>query len=151
MAQVIQETAIQNFYRRWGPTVFGFCSLLLGNETWAESITAGTFVTYVQRDLELDLVTFPSELLAIAWNQSESLVRLHPQSTGHSGKLNDAILHLPAKERAAFILRSVMAIDELEAGNILGMPLETLRKAWFRAVLELRRLLPPDFLKERSA
>ena len=151
MAQVSELTAIQNFYQRWSPRVYGFCCLLIGDETSAEAVTAGAFRSYTGRGLELDLVKLPEELLALAWDLSKQSATREAKSNVSSEKLNEAILRLPLEERAVFILRSVMAIDELDAGSILGLPVAALRRTWFRAMLELRKLLPANFFKERSA
>lgn len=151
MAQVSELTAIQNFYQRWSPRVYGFCCLLIGDETSAEAVTAGAFRAYTGRGLELDLAKLPEELLALAWDLSKQSTTRATKLNVNSEKLNEAILLLPLEERAVFILRSVMVIDELDAGSILGLPVAALRRTWFRAMLELRKLLPANPFKERSA
>lgn len=152
MAQINKTTSVENFYRRWSPRVFGFSSLLLGNQSSAEAVTAGAFLAYAERDLELDLVHLPDELMSLAWDLCKPMaVETETNLSASSGKLNNALLLLPAEERAVFILRNVMAMDELDAGSILGLSLAALRRAWFRAMLELRKLLPANFHKERSA
>lgn len=151
MAQVSKETAIQKFYVRWSPKVFGFCTLLLGDETSAERVTVGAFLAYAERESELDLAKLPEELLRLAWGLGKPLAENQTKLTANNGKLSGAILQLPVEERAVFILRSVMAMDEVDAGSILSLPVATLRRTWFRAVLELRKLLPANSFKERSS
>lgn len=143
--------SIQKFYRRWSPKVFGFCRLLLGEGSAAEAVTAGAFRAYVERDLDLDVIRVPEELLALAWDLSKQCADGHEKPTANGGPLSDAILLLPLEERAVFVLRSVLAVDELDAGSILGLPLPALRRTWFQAVRHLRELLPANFYKERSA
>ena len=151
MAQVSKLDAIQNFYRRWSPRVFGFCSLVLGEGSSAEAATAGAFRAYVERDLELDVVRMPEELLAFAWGLSKQCPNGGENARASGQTLRDAILLLPLEERAVFVLRSILAVDELDAGSILGLPLPALRRTWFHAVRHLTKLLPANFHKERSA
>lgn len=142
--------AIQKFYQRWSPKVFGFCRLLLGEGISAEAVTASAFRAYLERELDLDVLRMPEELLAFAWDLSRQCPE-PSEKPATNGSLSDAILLLPLEERAVFVLRSILAVDELDAGSILGLPLATLRRTWFRAVRHLREFLPTNFYKERSA
>jgi hypothetical protein len=152
MARINQTASAERFYRRWSPKVFGFCSLLLGNKVSAETVTAQAFRGYFERDLEPELVRLPDELMALAWDLCRPIASEGQGfGNGNSEKLDAAILRLPVEERAVFILRNVMAVDELDAGSILGLSLAALRRTWFRAMVDLRKLVPANFRKEQRA
>lgn len=150
MTRVGSETDIHDFYRRWSPQVCAFCRLFLGDPSRAEEATARAFLAYVERDLDLDFGELPDDLLRFAWEAGKHYDETRPSLVANGRDLGKAILLLPFEERAVFILRSVMGMDELDVGTVLDFPLQKVRETWMRALLELRRLLPTSFFGDRA-
>jgi len=59
-----------------------------------------------------------------------------------------ALLYLPCEQRAVFILRNVLGVPEKSVAVATGFSPERVRELWIQGLIQLRSLLPKDFLKE---
>lgn len=143
--QLITETDIHDFYRRWSPQVFAFCRLFLGDHPNSREATKAAFLAYVERDLELGFQKIPDDLLRFAWEASKRYGEPRPSPITPPRDLAEAILWLPFEDRAVFIFSSVMGLNELDAGTVLEWPVQKVREKRTRAWLGLRQLLPASF------
>lgn len=133
----------QDFYRLWRRPVFAFCLLTCGDRTQAEWLTEETFAWYFRR---ADFVALrrsahiPVGLLRSAADlaSNDGSRRLRAASS----RFNQAVLELPFKERASFILVSVLSVPPSAAAVALRLSSSQLASCWLRAVFELRARWP---------
>lgn len=68
-------------------------------------------------------------------------------------KIFKAVQGLPEKQRTIFILKEISGFRQTDIGDILGIPVGTVKSLMHRAVKKLQRELMsyrPDFFKERG-
>lgn len=151
MVVATNEKELREFYTKWSPLVFRVCRLFLGNDAEAEKATEAGFLTYFERELDLDRVALPILLLIFALEAGKRYCASIAKRPDPPTELGEAILLLPCDERAVFILRNVVGLDELTVGEIVELPIPEVRKRWFQSLMHLRELMPKESLKERNA
>lgn len=130
---------IHDFYQRWKSQIFGFFLLVGGDEEKAELLTAQTFVSYFRcgdsvahhrhSHIPVALLRFASDLAGIQWGQHRG---------ARSAGLTAALLALPLKERAVFIMISILRVQPSIAAVALRLRSGQLADHWTRAALRLR-------------
>jgi hypothetical protein len=151
MVVATNEKELREFYTKWSPLVFRVCRLFLGNDAEAEKATEAGFLTYFERELDLDRVALPILLLIFALEAGKRYCASIAKRPDPPTELGEAILLLPCDERAVFILRNIAGLDELTVGEIVELPIPEVRKRWFQSLMHLRELMPKESLKERNA
>jgi hypothetical protein len=139
------------FYERWSSEVFTFCSLLLGERQPAELCTEQVFSLFFQSAgcQFTGYSEIPVRLLRFACDIAEVRCHRHPQ--GNIKSRAQALLALAFRDRAAFILVSVLRLKSSAAAVALGIDREELRRRWLNAALELRHLWPnPNEMQLRT-
>jgi len=59
---------VEAFYQRWGPDVFAFCRLFLGDEEQAEIVCSKAFLTFYRESTRLPVTgEIPSRLVGLAY------------------------------------------------------------------------------------
>lgn len=146
---MLTKRSVRRFYKQWSPKVFAFCQLLFTDQAEAEKATAWAFHAYVERDLPLEWAGIPAFLFMFALDHARNGA---PQGTTapQALRLEDAILALPVKDRAVFILRNVMDFEEFVVGEIAEIPVNEVRRRWMRSLRCVREWLPKDYFKERG-
>jgi hypothetical protein len=129
----------REFYQRWSTQVFTFCRLLCGERARAELCTEQTFALFFRSAdcIALDSYSeIPAALLRFAFDTAEihcqGLLRTEVQSRAQ------ALLAIPFRDRAVFILISVLGLKRSAAAVALGMSSEQLRRRWLNAASRLR-------------
>lgn len=111
-----------DFYKRWNYEIFAFCLLVGGDRRTAESLTEQTFALYFRcadlvalrncSHVPVSLLRFASDLAEIHCCQPLRAVPCEPTR---------ALLALPFKERAAFVLVSMLKVPHSTAAVALGL------------------------------
>lgn len=125
-----------------------FCRLFFGDEAQAERATEQAFVAYVRGGSDLDTDGVPTALYrcVLAAVRDRCSVRASPRPNGRFPK--DAILLLPCNQRAVFILRYVVGLNVGQVATVTGLSPNAVRSLAFRALMQIREILPRDFFKE---
>jgi DNA-directed RNA polymerase specialized sigma24 family protein len=133
------------FYKRWGPDVFVFCRLFLGDEQLAEAASSKAFVEFYRQSGDLSVAgEVPSRLIGLAF-QAMQPCREGPRLDKDNGTLENCILRLSCRQRAVFIMRNVMGMSWPGVAAATSLSAEDARQAWLRGMLTVRDLLPRDF------
>lgn len=130
----------RKFYERWSSQVFTFCNLLCGDRARAELCTEQVFMLFFQSaDCNaLDSYSeIPNALLRFAFDIAE--VHCQEPLRAEVQSRAQALLALPFRDRAVFILISVLGLRRSAAAVALEMSKEQLRRRWLNAALQLRR------------
>ena len=131
----------QDFYRLWSRPVFAFCLLVCGDRTHAEWLTEESFAWYFRR---ADFVALrrreqiPVALLRSAADLAKSYGGRRLDAA--SSEFKRAVLELPFKERASFILVSVLGVQSSTAAVALRLSSSQLASCWLEAALRLHGL-----------
>ncbi len=133
------------FYKRWGPDVFVFCRLFLGDEQQAEAVSSKAFVEFYRESFELPITgEVPSRLMGLVF-QAIQPCREGPRLGKDIGTLETCILRLNCRQRAVFIMRNVMGMSWPVVAAAANLSVEDARQAWLKGMLLVRDLLPRDF------
>jgi hypothetical protein len=127
-------------YDQWSSQVFTFCRLLCGERERAELCTEQVFMLFFQSAdcIVLDSYSeIPVALLRFAFEITE--IHCQEPMRAEAQSRAQALLALPFRDRAVFILISVMGLRRSAAAVALGMGKEQLRRRWLDAALHLRR------------
>ncbi|MBI3476337.1 MAG: hypothetical protein HY010_11435 [Acidobacteria bacterium] len=135
------------FYKRWGPDVFVFCRLFLGDEQQAEAVSSKAFVEFYRHSGKLSVTgEVPSRLMALVF-QAMQPCREGPRLDKDSDTLENCILRLNCRQRAVFIMRNVMAMSWPGVAAATSLSVEDARQTWLKGMLTVRELLPRDFFE----
>ena len=94
---------VEAFYKRWGPDVFVFCRLFLGDEPEAETASAKAFLEFCRESSELAVAgEIPYRLVSLAYRGMQPC-HASPSATPKDGRVESCILCLECKQRAVFI------------------------------------------------
>jgi hypothetical protein len=146
-ANVHDLREVEAFYKRWGPDVFVFCRLFLGDEPQAETVSSKAFLGFYRESSELPLTgEVPPRLVGSAL-QAMQPCRDGTASSPQSGSLEKCILHLDCKQRSVFIARNVLGMTWSGIAIATNFPLEEVRQFWLSGMLQVRELLPRDFFE----
>ena len=128
-----------DFYKRWSSQIFTFCLLSSGNRGEAEWLTEASFGLYFRcadfvalhhgSQVPVALLRFASDLA-----NAHCRRRRGEDSCGFA----QALLELPFKDRAAFILVSILRVQPSVAAVALRLRSSQLAAYWTRAALRLR-------------
>jgi RNA polymerase sigma-70 factor (sigma-E family) len=77
--------------------------------------------------------------------------RHEPDFGGDDLILWQALQHLPARQRAAIVLRYYLDLPEAEVARLLGVPVGTVKSLVHRGLTRLRDRLGPTYAAERLA
>jgi len=134
----------QAFYERWGPDVFVFCRLFLGDKEQAETASSRAFVEFYSQTNKLpESDEVPSRLIGLAL-RAMTPCGAKLTSIADPYSLEDCVLSLDYQKRAVFILRNVLGMSWLGVATAMSLPVEEVQQAWLQAMLTVRRLLPRD-------
>ena len=128
-----------DFYKRWSSQVFAFCLLVYGDRGKAEWLAEETFTLYFRGADSVALRNrsrVPVALLRFA----ADLAKTHCSQRRGAGSfgLAENLLSLPFKDRAAFILVSILRVQPSAAAVALRLRSGQLAVHWIRAALRLR-------------
>jgi len=136
-----------DFYKRWNSQIFAFCLLVCGDRGKAEWLTEQAFGLYFRcadfvalhecSHVPVALLRFASDLAEADCSQ-----RSGARSCGHTW----ALLALPFKQRAVFILVSILSVPHSVAAVALRLRSSQLAACWIDAALLMRWF----WLKDRS-
>ena len=102
---------VEAFYQRWGPDVFAFCRLFLGDEKQAEIVCSKAFLTFYRESTRLPVTgELPSRLAGLAY-QAMQPCRAGPSEIVNERSLENCILLLDCRQRAIFIMRNVLRMS----------------------------------------
>src|SRR5581483_762243 len=133
------------FYKRWGPDVFVFCRLFLGDKQQAEALSSKTFLEFYRQSDKLSVTDeVPSRLIGLAFQAVQPCLE-GPQSSKDGGTFESCILRLDCRQRAVFIMRNVMGMSWPGVAAATCLSAEDVRQAWLKGMLTVRDLLPRDF------
>ena len=145
VAGMYQEREVEAFYKRWGPDVFVFCRLFLGDEAEAETLAARAFLTFCREGGTLPTTgEVPPRLVGSAFHAMQPC---QPERSrlSQGGALEKSILCLDCKQRAVFIMRNVLGMTWTGVATGMNLSAEKVRQLWLKGMLRLRELLPHDF------
>ena len=145
------EKEVHAFYRQWASPVFDFCRLFDGDPVRAEEATAEAFLNYLRRGFALDLDRLPDLLLRSAVDACKHRCFPRNRETLAGRDLWSAILLLPCDQRAVFILRDVLEMDEEATAVAIGLPRQQVRELRLQSLLGVRELLSKNMLMEQIA
>lgn len=128
-----------DFYKRWSSQIFAFCLLVCGDREKAEWLTEETFTLYFRGADSVALRNgsrVPVALLrfAVDLGKTHCSQRWGAASCG----FDQAVLELPFKDRAAFILVSILRVQPSAAAVALRLRSSQLAAYWIRSALRLR-------------
>jgi DNA-directed RNA polymerase specialized sigma24 family protein len=144
------EQEIRGFYDRWKSQVYTLCLLFPDDEKTAEEAVTEAFATFLRTKGSLLPDGLPAGLLASA------VASLHRRCAGVTASrsadqsLKPALLRLRCEQRAVFILRDVLGLEEGVVAAATRLPSNQVRALRFAALMQLRELLPKDFLEESN-
>ena len=131
----------QDFYRLWRRPVFAFCLLACGDRTQAEWLTEETFTWYFRHADFVALRRSPQIPVGLLRSAADLASNYGSRWRGAaSTDFNQAVLELPFKERASFILVSVLSVHPSAAAVALRLSSSQLVVCWLRAALQLHSL-----------
>lgn len=137
--------AIEAFYQRWGPDVFAFCRLFLGDERRAELVCSKAFLDFCRELSQLPTTgEIPSLLVGLAY-QAMQPCRNEQSADLKEKSLENCILRLDCRQRAVFIMRNVLCMTWPNIACASSSSTEEVRECWLRGMLNVRNLLPRDF------
>jgi DNA-directed RNA polymerase specialized sigma24 family protein len=135
------------FYKRWGPDLFAFGRLFLGDEQQAEVVSSKAFVEFYRESSELPVAgEVPSRLVGSAFRAMQPC-RAEPHSSKDGATLESCILRLDCRQRAVFIMRNVLRMSWPGVATATSLSVEDVRHAWLKGMLAVRDLLPRDFFE----
>ena len=147
VAGMYQEREVAAFYKRWGPDVFVFCRLFLGDKAKAETSAAGVFLTFYREGGSLPTTgEVPARLVGSAF-QALQPCQPEPSPIPEGGALEKCILRLDCTQRAVFIMRNVLGMTWTGVATAMNLSAEEVRRLWWKGMLTLRELLPRDFFE----
>ena len=131
----------QKFYQLWSRPVLAFCFLVCGDQAKAECLTEQTFAWYFRRADRVALRRSSSVPVGLLRSAAD-LARTHGSRRpgADSGRLDQALRELPFKERAGFIMVSVLRVEPSAAAVALRLSTNPLADCWIRAALRLHGL-----------
>src|SRR5581483_2652620 len=145
VAGMYQEREVEAFYKRWGPDVFVFCRLFLGDEAEGETLAAQAFLAFYREGGSLPTTgEVPPRLVGSAL-QATQPCQLERSPEPQGGALEKCILWLDCKQRAVFIMRNVLGMTWTGVATAMNLSAEEVRQLWLKGMLRLRELLPRDF------
>ncbi|HJY87245.1 MAG TPA: response regulator [Candidatus Acidoferrales bacterium] len=136
---------IKVFYDRWKASVFRFCCLFLGYRDLAGECTCEAFLNYLREKLVLQTSALPARLMGFALAAVKRRSVLAPETPSPS--LAQKVRCIPSDERAVFIMRSVLGLDDSSVALATALPVERMRGLWLRSLLNLRAMLPRGFFE----
>lgn len=138
---------IEAFYKRWGPDVFVFCRLFLGDVRQAEAVSSKAFLDFYRQSSGLPTTgEIPARLVGFAFRAMQPCQN-GPTAPPQNGSLEDCILQLDCRQRSVFISRNVLGMTWPGIATATDFPLEEVRKFWLSGMLRVRELLPRDFFE----
>jgi len=128
-----------DFYERWSSQIFAFCLLVCGDRGKAEWLTEETFTLYFRGADSVALRNrsrVPVALLRFA----SDLAKTHCRQRWGAAScgLAQSLLELPFKDRATFILVSILRVQPSAAAVALRLRSSQLAAYWIRSALRLR-------------
>jgi ActR/RegA family two-component response regulator len=138
---------IKVFYDRWKASVIRFCCLFLGHKDLAGECTCEAFLNYFREKLVLQTSALPARLMGFALAAVKRRSVLASWANLPSQSLAEKVLCIPSDERAVFIMRSVLGLDDSSVALATALPVERTRALWLRSLFNLRVMLPREFFE----
>ncbi len=158
-----QVEAFENFFRQYESRIAGYLWRMLGDEQAANDLSQETFLRAWEHFAEISVYPSPASwLFRVATNLAFTHLRRRSAPVGAAMPLTDALadsedmgidpiaqfderdvvmqalLGLPAKQRALLVLRGVYGLTTEEAGRALEISLAAARKMLSRAHQQFR-------------
>jgi RNA polymerase sigma-70 factor (ECF subfamily) len=158
-----QAEAFETFFRQYESRIAGYLWRMLGDEQAANDLSQETFLRAWEHFAEISTYPAPASwLFRVATNLALTYLRRRSAPVGAAMPLTDdladiesiscdpiaqvderdevmqALLSLPAKQRALLVLRGVYGLTTEEAGRALGISLMAARKMLSRAHQQFR-------------
>ena len=147
---VRSEQEIHSFYDHYAAEILMFCRLFFGDEIQAEEATKEAFLAYVRGGSDLDTDGVPTALYGCALAAVRDRCSLRPPPQENDRFLKDAILFLPCDQRVVFILRFVIGLNAEDVATATGLSRDSIHSLAFRALMQLRTLLPREFKETKQ-
>lgn len=175
-AQAGDPAAVTELYRRYGPVIFRFVYIRIGNRPLAEDISGDVWVRALKslhnyedqgRDLGAWLITIARNLMADYFKSGRfrlevtipEVNEIDRPDTGWSANpegatldylsnrvLLAAVMKLPDDQRECVVLRFLRGLSVLETAAVMGKNKGAVKALTFRAVRALARQLPDGFM-----
>jgi hypothetical protein len=129
----------RDFYQRWNSPIFAFCLLASGDWEKAESLTEQAFAWYF-RYADAAALHHSCQVPAALLRFAADLAELHcsKRSGTCEAGLAQALLTLPFKQRAVFIVVSALRVPPSLAAVALRLRAGQIAGHWTQAALRLR-------------
>jgi len=169
LASSQREQAFAELYRRYGTRIYLYCRRILGDGVLADDMFQETFMSVLKSAEKLTTVeNFPAYIHKIARNhclrakeRRHQPVEFDEESMGMLDKsleqkelsqmISMAIELLPEHHREAFVLQMYDDLSYEEIGEVLEVPVTTVRNWVVRAKKKLRTILSPYMDKVRDS
>lgn len=158
--------AFEELFRRYLHPIYGFFRRRLNNLSRAEDLTQETFIVILRGTERYEKrAMFRTYLYAVAlkllWSERRRELREPPagpnveelaqKSDASAGLwIRDAFSRLDDDHREVLMLREYEQLSYDEIAELLRVPINTVRSRLFRARAELKALLEPQAMKEKS-
>ncbi len=165
---VHREQAFTELHRRYGTRIYLYCRRILGDGVLADDMFQETFMSVLKSAEKFTVVeNFPAYIHKIARNhclrakeRRQQPVEFDEESMGMLDKsleqkelsqmISMAIELLPEHHREAFVLQMYDDLSYEEIGEVLEVPVTTVRNWVVRAKKKLRTILSPYMDKVRD-
>lgn len=156
----MEESEFAEVYRRWAPTVLGFCTFRTGDRHLAEDLTDETFIRLLERGTHIAREKRGAWLLAVARNLCIDLARRKrevpvtslpdlpdpasgpaPEPAWLDERVKAAVADLPVRQAQVLFLRAVMDLSFAEVGRLTGRSEGSARVIYHRALKAVRHRL----------
>lgn len=132
---------------RWKGDVYAFCQAFIGDITAAEEATCEILLAFCRQRTYGEAGAIQARIMRIAFETVGKWKDKHLLCPRDSSRLEVAILHLPDKERAVVIMRSLLRMDWVSLTLATGSSGEEVHGLWARGVSQLNQLLSTGDLK----
>jgi RNA polymerase sigma-70 factor (sigma-E family) len=149
-----RESAFDHTFRRQYEPMVRVAYLLVGSRAEAEEVVQDAFARVELRWSDIERANADAYLRRCVVNRSKDLLRrrqverrlrpLLPREGTvelHADELGDALAALPARRRAAIVLRYYVGLGEREIAETLGVRPGTVKSLLHRALAQLRQAI----------
>lgn len=164
-----RDNAFGELYRRYGTRIYLYCRRILGDGVLADDMFQETFISILRSaDNGTNVENFPAYIHRIARNhclrakeRKQQPLEFDEETMGTFDKsmeqkelsqmISMAIELLPEHHREAFVLQMYDDLSYEQIGEVLDVPVSTVRNWVVRAKKKLRLILSPYMDKVRNA
>jgi len=151
-----EPLAFRELFDRYKNSIYGFVRRRVDDPGRAEEITQDIFLALVQRRNGYEVrARFRTYLYRIALNRIASERRKKPEAAAEAAapavggdpsivqQVRDALERLEPEQKKVVMLREYEGLSYQEIGEVMNVPMGTVRSRLFRAKLALREMLAP--------